>query len=256
MTSMTLLAASNIVRNYDVRTYNAAEEGLQDLTFEVRYDGLKEMVSERLGIDGLVDLYFQVYWITPGRFEVRIAGLPDGFEELRAQLRAMIRPRLELIIPEALTARLRGYQLRSRSIDGGQQVIAEDPTHGKAINRILINFDRSGRMTRIQTQSPMGTNTTHLEMTPKSWSNNKWVIDRMEVRTVQGIQMTTQVKEITYTAVAGFGLPEKIKIKTTQQLVRPENEEGETFEQVEEGVVRFSNYVVNSGNAKKIIIQN
>lgn len=244
------------ITTYDVRFYNPKESGVQDLAFEVRYDGLKEMIEDRLGVKNLIDVYFQVYWLMPGKFKIQVAGLPDGFEELRAELRAMVRSRLDLVIPSNLSSRLRGYRLTTQSIDGGVQVIGKDPTHSKVINELTLNFSNDGRLTRIRTQSPMGTNTTNLEMSPKSWSNNKWVLDKIKVRTIQGIQATTIEQEIEYKTEAGFGLPEKVEIKTTQQLIRPEDDEGETFEATDEAVIRFSNYRVNTGAAQKFIMSN
>lgn len=243
--------AQRLIQNYDIRFYHPVEHGLKDLAFEVRYEGLKETIEERLGLDNLVDVYFQVYWMMPNQFLIRVAGLPDGFEELRAELRAMLSARLELVIPEKLASKIEGYQLRVNSIQGGSQVVGADPSHNKAINEIHFNFDNDGRLTRVRTQSPMGTNTSNIKMSPKSWSENKWVVDEIEVRTVQGIQMTTIDKNITYNNVEGFGLPQKVQMNTVQKLVRPESDDGDTFESSSELVINFSNYRVNKGVARR-----
>lgn len=247
-------SADALVRNFDIRSYNPKDAGLRDLAFEVRYDGLKEYVEEALGRVELVDVYFQVYWLAPGRFEIIVAGLPEGFEEMRSQLATMVRNRMELVIPEPLTNRLRGYNLRTQSIQGGIQVIGQDPTHSKMINEIFLNFDNEGRMTRIRTQSPMGTNTSELKMSPKSWSDNKWVLDEIEISSIQGIQRTTVKKEIEYKNVSGFGVPKQVKITTTQKLVRPEGDEGEAFEQSDVSNIVFTNFRVNNGDARKVIM--
>ena len=130
-----------------------------------------------------------------------------------------------------------------------------DKTHTRAVNEIRLSFDGGGKLTGFKTMSPMGVNTSEMKMSAKSWSHNKWVVDRLIVKSIQGIQMTEINHDVEYENVDGFGFPKKVEVMTTRKLVKPESVKSKDEQLKLKTEVMFSKYEVNTGKAQRYITQ-
>ena len=162
---------------YEIRSYTPQKSGVKDLVFEVRVDGMTEMLNKNLVLGKLVDVYYKVFWISPSSFKIEVYGLPKGFEELKANLIALIKNRLEFVLPEKFSDKFKGYTLKSESIADGKLIHAIDATYTMAVPEIDIVMDKSGKLKTVQTRSGMSAIKTEFAHSPKSWSNNKLVLD-------------------------------------------------------------------------------
>ena len=244
-----------VIENYDLKRYNPKKYGLKDLAFEVRYENLTKQMKERLNTDDISDVYFKVLWIFPGKFDISVEGLPKGFKEIKRELRAMVKTRLDMVIPSKMQGSLRSYSMKVQKKGNGKRVIAKDPSNSKAINKVYLDFANSGKLRRVKTFSPMGTNVSKMEMSAKSWSNNKWVTDRTESKTISGVQITKIIQKIEYKGVGGFGFPGKMTTKTIQQLVKNGGKKSKEMRNEESQTITFSNYQVNEDKAKNLLIE-
>lgn len=244
---------AEIVENFDLRYYHPQLLSLKDLSFEVRVSNLKESVLKSIPLSRLDDLFYSVYWIAPGKYLIEVHGLPKGYVELRNELKALIRNRLDYVLPQKLAPKVRSYSLKNgESKKNVNTVIGTDETHQRGINEIEIKFDTKGRLKSFVTKSPIGSQKSEMEMSSKSWSNNKWVVDSIVVTSVQGIQFTKMKNTFTYQKVDGFGFPKKVKVETTQEL--QVNNKKEKKKRTVTSEITFSNYQVNKGIAKKRIL--
>ncbi|TNE96214.1 MAG: hypothetical protein EP326_13760 [Deltaproteobacteria bacterium] len=243
------------IENFDIRYYDPSNYGLRDLVFEMRMSNLVETMKQRLQIKDLVDVYFKIYWMYPGKYKVDVEGLPAGFKEIKSELKAMVKNRLDFVIPEKLSPKVRSYELKAQKSKKGTTIVGTDKTHTRAVNEIRLSFDGGGKLTGFKTMSPMGVNTSEMKMSAKSWSHNKWVVDRLIVKSIQGIQMTEINHDVEYENVDGFGFPKKVEVMTTRKLVKPESVKSKDEQLKLKTEVMFSKYEVNTGKAQRYITQ-
>lgn len=245
---------AEIVENFDLRYYHPQQLSLKDLSFEIRISNLKENVLKSIPLSRLDDLYYSVYWITPGKYHIEINGLPKGYTELRNELKALILNRLDYVLPQKLAPKVRSYSLKSQSSKNGIYTIeGVDRTHQRQINKIEIAFDKEGKLKSFTTKSPMGRQVSALSMSKKPWSNNKWVVDNINVKTFQGVQVTEMNNKFFYKNYEGFGFPEKVAVTTTQEL-KVSSKKNKKNKRTINSEILFSNYKVNKGIAKKKIL--
>ncbi|MFT6068821.1 MAG: hypothetical protein ACJAT2_002014 [Bacteriovoracaceae bacterium] len=243
---------AEIVENFDLRYYHPQLLSLKDLAFEIRVSNLKESVLKSIPLSKLDDLYYSVFWIAPGKYLIEVHGLPKGYVELRNELKALIRNRLDYVLPQKLAPKVRSYSLKAGETKNNlSTVIGTDETHQRGINEIEIKFNKKGMLQSFVTKSPMGSQKSEMQMSSKPWSNNKWVVDSIIVTSMQGVQFTKMKNTFKYKKVDGFGFPEKVTVETTQEL-QVNNKEKKKRKVVSE--ITFSNYQVNKGIARKRIL--
>ena len=130
---------------------------------------------------------------------------------------------------------------------------AIDDTYTMATPEVDIVMDKSGVLKSVETKAPMSAVKSEFFYSPKSWSNNKLVLDKLVLKSLQSAAKLSTVHEIEYTSVAGIGFPAKIKVKNIAEMTVPAS--GKTKEKKvknETGtVITFSKYEVNTGKARK-----
>ncbi len=249
--SSTFAWANTTVTDFDLMSYSPVKMGLKDIYCEVRVDGLTEQVKKQYVTVKIRDeIYFQLYWMYPGKVAIEVEGVPLGFEQLKQNLIGLIVNRIDYLVPQDLSPKLRGYNLKSKKSGGSIILEGVDPTNTKAVNKIEVGFDNQGILKKYKSYSPLGFQNSIFEYEKKSWSKNKWVLDEIEAKMIQGPQVTETNTEIKYENVAGFGMPERITVSTKQSVVAP-GEEEKKIERTGESKITFSNYKLNVGEAQK-----
>lgn len=242
------------VEQYDLRFYSPINYGLKDLVFEVRISNLTELLRDEMALTTVVDAYYKVYWIFPGQFRIEVEGLPRGFDELKSELRQMIREHLEIVIPQPLGNRLRSFELSYLSRGQTVQVQGVDQTQTRSVNRIEVVFEPNGKLKSIEAFSPGVRVLSEMESSVKPWSHNKWVLDKLTT-TTRGQTYNKTVNEISYTSVAGIGFPERIRVRSVHRPIVPEGYDGEVPEVEAGSEIQFSKYEVNTGKAQRFMVQ-
>lgn len=259
-----LLAATSVawaqekieeLEQYEIKSYTPQKNGVSDLVFEARIDNLAEMLSKNLVLGKLTDVSFKIYWLSPSQYKIEVNGLPKGFEEIRADLIALIKGKLEFVIPENFSDKFKGYTLKAEPIAAGKLIHAIDATYTMAVPEVDIVIDKSGQLKTVETRATMSSVKTEFAHSPKSWSNNKLVLDKIIQTSRQGAALLTTTNSIDYLSVNGIGFPSKITIKNISEVIIPKTEkEKEKKIKSETGtIIRFSKYEVNSGKAQRYI---
>lgn len=246
--------ANSSVSDFDLISYSPVKMGLKDLVCEVRLDGLTEQVKKQyvtLKIEE--EVFYKLYWMYPGKSYIDVEGIPQGLEQLKQRLVGLIVNRLDYIIPQDLAPRIRGYKLKKvRGGNKGATFEGIDPTNTKTVNKIEISFDRKGVLEKYKSYSPLGFQESTFEYVKKSWSKNKWVLEGVNAKMIQGPQVTASKTSIEYNNVNGYGLPKKITVRTSQKVVAP-GEGEKKIERSGESKITFSKYKLNMGAARKFI---
>lgn len=253
--------SEEVIKRYDIGYYHPERYGLRDLTFDVRIKGLTEKLNQQMIFGKLSDVHFKVYWLSSGdpmeksfQYQIMVIGMPKGFEEMKKGLKQMVAARLDYVIPQLLIESVKEYSTEFSNNQSGGVITCTDKTHKNPIDKMEIFFDRKGRMTRYATYSPAGRTDTTMEMSPKAWSKNKWVVDQLTVKKHQGIQTTEMSYSFDYLKVGMYGFPKKIVVTTKQMLSRPTGPNEQRLMQKVSTDLSFSNYLVNQGVAKRVIL--
>ena len=239
----------------EIRTYTPQKSGVTDLVFEARIDNLTEMLSKNLVLGKLVDVSFKIYWVSPSQFKIEVYGLPKGFEEIKADLISLIKGKLEFVLPEKFSEKFKGYTLKAEPIADGKLIHAIDATYTMAVPEVDIVIDKAGQLKTVETRASMSSVKTVFSHSPKAWSNNKLLLDKVTLTTKQGAAVLTTTNELEYVSVGGIGFPSKITIKNLSEIDVPKTaKEKEKKIKSETGtIIRFSKYEVNSGKAQRYL---
>lgn len=243
--------SQKIIEKYDIGSYHPENYGLKDLVFQVRLSNLLDHLNEKKIYGKLKDVYFKTYWLFPGKYKVEVIGMPRGFKRMKYNLRNMIYTNLDFVIPKKFSSEIEGYQFEIEKKGLEISMRGKDKSRTKDISEMYIVFDKKSKLKRIKTYSPAGENDSRMEMSVKSWSHNKWALEKITSKIRHGMQTTVMEKNVVYTTVAGFGFPERVNIETTQTS----NHSKSTKEKIDlrktVTSIIFSNYKVNMGEARK-----
>jgi len=245
------------VEQYEIRSYDPQKNGLTDLVFEARIDNLTEMLNKAQTFGKLVDVYFKIYWMQPAQYKIEVMGLPKGFQEVRDDLSALIKGKLEFVIPENFSEKFKAYSLKVEPIADGKLIKAIDNTYTLAVSEIDIIFDKSGKLKTIETKAPLSHVKTEFFQSPKAWSNNKLVMDKIVSTSRQGAAVVVTSNSIDYVVVSGIGFPSKITVKNVQEITIPATaKEKEKKSKIENGsVIKFSKFETNTGKAPRYMLE-
>lgn len=242
---------------YEIRNYDPQKVGVTDLVFEARIEKLTEILNKAGNFGKLTDVYFKIYWLSPSKYTIEVMGLPKGFKEVRDDLMTLIKGKLEFVIPEKFSNKLKGYSLTSANSAEGKLIRATDPTFTMSMPELNITFDRNGRLKRVDTNAGYSTSTTEFFQSPKAWSQNKLVIDKIVTVTKANAMTNTVTNEVDFTSINGVGFPSRVKVKNVTEVKIPATEkEKARVEKAETGsVINFSKYEVNTGKAGRFMTE-
>ena len=246
------------IEQYEIRSYDPKASGLTDLVFEARIENLTELLNKNLNIGKLTDVHFKIYWISPTQYQVEVEGLKKGFKEVKDDLANLIKGKLEFIIPEKFSEKFKSYTLKSEPLADGKLIRAIDETYTMAVSEVDIKFGPEGILRSVESKAPMSKITTEFFQSPKSWSNNKLVLDKTLSTSHQGNAIITVENAVEYKTFQGVGLPIKITVKNKSVLSVPAatKEKEKKIKQETSTNILFSKYEINTGKARKQMQEN
>jgi hypothetical protein len=239
--------SQEIIKKFDVSYYHPQDKGLKELVVRVDVQNITKQLNEQLIFGKLKEVYFKMYWTFPTNVDVEVIGLPDGFQEIKQEFKAMIAARMDLIVPQLLEKRFEGYEMKSQSSKEGDEIIATDTTQTKMIHEFVAKFDKEGNLSSLIGRKPMATEESKLAYGKHPWSQNKWVVNTINVKMQDGSQTTIIDTQVDYTSIEGYGFPKAIKSKTKQSIL---NGNKKPIERTFDSEMTFSDFKVNSGEAQ------
>jgi hypothetical protein len=244
------------IEQYEIRSYDPLKSGLTDLVFEARIDNVTEMLNKTKVFGNLTDVHFKIYWLSPSQYKIEVMGLPKGFQEVRDDLTSLIKGKLEFIIPERFSDKFKGYTLKAEPVANGKLIKAIDTTYTLSIPEVDILFDATGRLKTLETKAVYASTKTEFFQSPKGWSNNKLVMDKVISVSKQGPATLTVTNSIEYTTVSGMGFPSAVTVKNVSEVIIPANGK-EKVKKIKNDTgtsIRFSKYEVNTGKAQRFMV--
>ena len=245
------------IEPYEIRSYDPKKIGLTDLVFEARISNLTEILNKAQNFGKLVDVYFKIYWLSPSQYKIEVMGFPKGFQEVRDDLTTLIKGKLEFIIPEKFSDKFKDYTLKTEPALNGKLIKAIDDSYTLAIPEVELAFDNNGRLKTMTTKAVASFVKTEFFQTPKSWSNNKFVMDKIISVTKEGFTVSTVTNSIEYFSTNGIGLPTKVNVKNLTEATIPahEKEKEKKVKNETNTVINFTKYEINTGKAQRFMTE-
>ncbi len=237
----------SFLSSFDISYYYPQRHGLKDLSVEIHLIGLTQKLNDQLVFGKLKDVYYELSWKFPDKVKIDILGMPNGFTEIKNQLKQDILLRLDFIVPYPLETRLRGYSIELKEDKNGFSLVCKDPTNMQDANEVILAFSKDKKLERFVVKRPIGLESANLKMSKKSWSKGKLVLDKYMVRKTHGVQTIQMTSDISYETNVGIGLPAKISTSTKQILTQPGLKKSGTYERENKSELVFRNYKVNTG---------
>jgi hypothetical protein len=184
-----------------------------------------------------------------------VHGLPKGLEEIKNNLTSLIKDKLEFVLPGKITEKFKGYNFKAEAVLDGKLFRGSDPSYTLPVSEIDIMFDKSGQLKTILTKAPRVSVKSAFFYSPKSWSSNKLVLDKMVLTSKQGEANLTTINELDYMNVNGIGFPAKIIIKNIIETLVPKTDKTKEHNIKNENhtTISFVKYEVNTGIALRFI---
>jgi hypothetical protein len=257
--------ARNVIEKYDISFYHPEVFGLKDLVFDARISNLTEALQKEGVFQNVKDIFYRVYWAYPGKYKIEVKGLPQGFNKRKEKLASLINSKLEFVIPDKLSNKLRSYSLKIADNQNKKLTIkGNDRSGSRDVSELVLEFNKEGKLNKYTAVSPSGSKESTIDLKIRSWSHNKWVLEKQITKFHSAYFTSIIENKIEYLAINGHGFPKNIITNAYQELrmdpkllaksIKEKKIKSNKSKVVTSEII-FSNYKVNSGKALKAIMQ-
>jgi len=242
--SFNLFAQVELLQAFDKKTYTPRQKAVTDLIVDIESEKMKEELNEQKIFGNIKNLSFRFYWTAqPERLAVEVLGLPEGFKEVKENLKVNALSLFEDIIPIPLEKKFSNFKFTRKS---KQLIEAKDNNSLAPISSYDLVFNNENVLSEVIAKRAVGEMVTKFVYDKTSFSDGRLVLKAQDIFIEESGQKVNIKKEISYQIVAGVGLPQMINV-TTKQSGSSGN-----LERVEN--LKFSNYQVNKGEALKFFL--
>lgn len=242
--SFSLWGQVDILQNFDKKIYTPRLKAVTDLVVDVENEKLTKQLNEQKVFGQINKLTFRFYWTAqPERLAVEVIGLPEGFKEVKEELKASVIAIFENVIPIPLEKKFSNFNLIKKS----QNIIeAKAKDNLSSVDSYQIVFDNSSNLSQIITNRAIGEMVTKFIYDKTSFSDGRLVLKSQETQIEEAGQKISLNKEISYHIAGGAGFPQVVSVRTRQSGSKGNHEQREIF--------KFSNFTVNKGEALKFFL--
>lgn len=242
--SFSLWGQVEVLQNFDKKIYTPRLKAVTDLVVDVENEKLLSQLNDQKIFGHLKHFAFRFYWTAqPERLAVDVIGLPEGFKEIKEELKASALPLFENIMSIPLEKRFANFTFTKKS---AQVIEAKSKDNLSAVDSFSLHFDSASILTKVVTHRAVGEMVTKYVYDKASFTDGRLVLKAQETLVEEMGNKISVNKEISYQNMAGVGVPETVSVKTKQQ--GPNG----NLEQVEN--MKFSNYQINKGEAIKYFL--
>lgn len=230
---------------FDNKVYSLKTKGVKDFVVDISSSKLTQQINEQKTFGHVKSLIFRTYWTSsPERLAIEVIGLPEGFKEVKEDLKASVLPLMESLLPQTMAQRFPGYKFSPGQ--GAKEFIAVDTTGIAPIPSYIIKFDAEDKLTEIIGRKPVGEWSLKFDLSKKAFSDGKWVINTSTSNGQENGQTLITTRRHEYGTSNGIGVLSKVSVTMEQKFAKPE-----TKPVVYSEDIAFSNYQIDSGAALK-----
>ena len=236
---------STTLKLVDSKIYSLKNKGIKDFSVDISSSKLTQQINS-IGTFGQVkELYFRVYWtLAPEKVDIEVFGLPEGFKEVKEELKLSVVNLLDNILPLPLEKRFAGYAF---SASGPGSIAAKDTTGIAEIPNLTIKIDQQLRITEIQGIKPVGSVIITPVYEKDSFSDGRWVLKKQITKTSENGQEINSVRTLAYAPFDGISAVRSVSVETEQRFVGRADSKPVSFSET----IEFKNYKINNGAAAK-----
>ncbi len=234
------------LKNFDSKVYSLKSKGVKDFVVDIESNRLTKQVNAQQTFGKVQELLFRVYWTqNPERLAVEVMGLPEGFKEVKNELKSGIIQFMDNLIPQTFPQRFSGYKFSSPRL---REFVASDTTGIAPIPSFILKFNDQDRLIEIIGNKPVGELSIIPIFEKTSFSDGKWVLVKQRTMTNENGQFLTITKEIEYEKVQGIAAVSRVNYTTEHKS----GVEAKPTRQSDDLI--FKNYKINEGEALKYFL--
>lgn len=240
--------ASTYLNMFDNKVYSLKTKGVKDFVVDIESSKLTKQMNDQMIFGKVNNVVFKLYWTAnPERLALDIHGLPEGFREIKEELKLSMASQLENLLPLPTIQKFGGYKISAGLKP--KEFIASDNSGMAPIPSYTLKFDDQDRLVSVVGDKPVGT----LEIIPnyskESFSDGRWVLKKQTTKASESGQFLETTKEMEYGSAQGIGVLTSVTITTEQRS----EIKGSKSLKVEE-TIDFKNYKINSGDGMKYFL--
>ncbi len=239
---------SAYLKSFDAKIYSLKSKGVKDFVVDIENEKLTKNLNDQQLFGKVEELVFRVYWTAnPERLAIEVVGLPQGFKEVKEDLKMGIMGVVENLIPQSMEKKFNGYKFVPGA--NAREVIAQDTTGIAPVPSFILMFDDQDKLVEVRGVKPIGTLIVKPKYEKESFSDGKLVLKEQTTMTSENGQTLIMTKELEYGNSQGIGVLTEVEASTEHKASQAESRPMTTKE-----TITFKNYKINSGDAFKYFL--
>jgi len=236
------------LKNFESKIYSLKSKGVKDFVVDIESSRITRQVNDQQIFGKIESLIFRVYWTAaPERVAIEVVGLPEGFKEVKEDLKASVLPLLDHLIPQTFSQKFVGYKFSQGP--NQREIIAQDTTGIAPIPSFSLKFDSSDKLVNVTGNKAIGTLVVTPVYAKEVFADGKWVLTEEATNSSENGYSLSIRKILNYGKANGIGVLEEVEITTDQKFQSPEAKPVKLKE-----TVSFKNYKINEGVALKFFL--
>jgi hypothetical protein len=233
---------------FDNKIYSLKTKGVKDFVVDIESSRLTTQMNDQMIFGRVKEVIFRTYWTAnPERIAIEIIGLPEGFREIKEELKIAILGMMDNLIPVPMVQRFAGYKISAGP--GAKEFTAQDLTGIAAVPAYVLSFDQQDRLSKITAKKPIGSMVITPKYEKESFSDSRFVLKSQESVSSENGQSVTVTKNLKYGTNQGIGVLTEVEVSTEQKFEGLKDKSMKSEETLE-----FKNYKINSGDALKYFL--
>jgi hypothetical protein len=236
------------ITNFDNKVYSLKNRGVNDFVVDIMSPRLTKQLNEQLIFGRLEEVIFRTYWTSnPERVAIEIIGLPDGFKEIKEELKLSILSIIDSILPPSTQQRFAGYKFFPGKTP--LEFEAKDVTGIAHVQSYVLKFDSSNKLISVEGKKAVGELAITPVYTKEGFADGKWVLKSLKTTQSENGQVVTVKKDLSYSSSQGIAVVSRLNVETEQAATKDGSKAlnfDESFE--------FKNYKINVGEALKYFL--
>lgn len=236
------------LKAFDSKVYSLKQEGIKEFVVDIESTRLTKQMNEQQLFGKVDGLIFRVYWTAvPERLAIEVMGLPEGFKEVKEDLKNNILPLIDNILPLPTAQRFSGYKFTQGKKQ--REILATDTSGLAPIPSYSLLLDEEGKLKEVTGHRPVGSLVVTPTYETDSLMPGKWLLKKQITMTVENGQKMTLAKKLDYGK--GQRLPVVTAIEVTTEYA---SESSDTKPVSMTETIEFKNYKINEGVAFKYFL--
>jgi hypothetical protein len=236
------------LNSFDSKVYSLKTKGVKEFVVDIENSKITKQINDQMIFGNVKEVIFRTYWTSsPERIAIEVIGLPEGFREIKEELKVAIYSIIDNLIPMTTAQRFAGYKFHSGATP--KEFVAQDSTGIANVQSFVLKFSNEDCLTEVTGKKTIGTLITVPKYEKGSFSSGKWVLKSLTTTNSENGQSMIVKKDLKYGSSQGIGILSEVTVTTEQRSEAPGAKS-----LISEETVSFKNYKINAGEAMKYFL--